>query len=252
MIIVRGRPSRLLRLEVDGASTDIPAGAVLMPGVTDETNRSSAIIASGGAADAIGIIMDGHTANATYNHDPDAGTVFSASQHDVAPFYPGCEVAAEMADDADNDVDVASATSTVLTISSLEDDIDGSWVYVRAGTGVGQLGYLKASASGSATLKNATGLTTLDSTSKVLILRRKFHQLVELNGTTLPATKIASTAAAGQLPWRVLRNEFKYNGQEGWIQLDPTVHHGLTGLNSRGVVFRQILSPADTFFNPLD
>ena len=252
MIIVRGRPARLMLVEIDGATAAISEGAVVMPGVTDETNRSSAIIASGAAADAIGILAKAKPAAAASDHDPDAGTIFSAAQFDVAPFMPGCEVAAELANDADNDVDVASATSTVITITSLEDDIDGSWVYVRAGTGVGQLGYITASASGNFTLKNATGLTTLDSTSKVLILRRKFHLTCELNATTAPATKIASTAAAGSLPWRVLRNEFKRNGQEYWRQLDPTAHHGLTGLNNQNVIFRQLLSPADTLLNPLD
>ncbi len=251
MIIVRGRPTRLMTVEVDGNGSAISEGAVIMPGVTDENNRSVAIIASGAAADAIGLLAEAKAAAAAGDPDPDAGTVFSAAQYDVVPFLPGCEVAAEMANDADNDVDVASATSTVLTVTSVEDDIDGSWIYVRAGTGVGQLFYQTASASGTMTIKSAA-TTTLDSTSKLVILRRKFHQLVELNGTTNAATKIGSTAAAGSLPWRVLRNEFKRNGQEGWIQLDPTAHHNLQGLNSAGVVFRQILSPADTLFNPLD
>lgn len=252
MIIVRGSPARLMTVEVDGNGSAISEGAVVMPGVTDETDRSVAIVASGAAADAIGLLAEAKAAAAANDPDPEAGTKFEAAQFDVIPFLPGCEVAAELANDADNDVDVASATATVITITSLEDDIDGSWVYVRAGTGVGQLGYIVASASGNFTLKNATGLTTLDSTSKVLILRRKFHQLVELNGTTNAATKIGSTAAAGSLPWRVLRNEFKRAGTERWVQLDPTKHHGLTGLNSQSVVFRQILSPANTLFSPLD
>ena len=251
MIIVRGQPDRVCLYEIDGATAAISAGAVLMPGVTDETNRSSLIIASGAAADAVGLLVEAKAASAATDHDPDAGTIFGASQHEVEPFLPGCEVAAEMADDADNDVDVASATSTVLTITSMEDDTDGSWIYVRAGTGIGQLFYQKASASGTATIKSAS-TTTLDSTSKLVILRRKFHQLVELNGTTNAATKIASTAAAGSLPWRVLRNEMKYDGLAGWVQLDPTKHHNLQSLNSKHVVFRQILSPADTLYNPLD
>lgn len=250
MVICRGGgPDKISLYEIDGATTDVEAGAVVMPGVTDETNRSSLIVASSGAADAVGILVEKHESDATTDHDPDAGTIFGASQREVEEFMPGCEVAAEMHDHADSDVDVASATSTVITITSLEDDIDGSWVYVRAGTGVGQLGYIKASASGNFTLKNATGLTTLDSTSKVVILRRKFHQLVELNTA---ATKIKSTAAAGALPWRVLRNEVKYDGLAGWVQLDPTKHHGLLDLDDKHVQFRQILSPADTLRNPLD
>lgn len=251
MEVIATGPSRLLELQIDGAAANIPEGALIMPGVSDETNRSVFIIAAGAGADAIGILKKAFTAGATVNADPEAGTVYNTNP--VQAILPGDLVAAEMANDADNDVDVASATSTVITITSLEDDIDGSWVYVRAGTGVGQLGYIVASASGNFTLKNATGLTTLDSTSKVLIMRAIGRQLVELNGTTNPGTKIASTAAAGSLPWRVLRNQIKLAGAERWVNLDYTKHHGLTGLNSVvGFALRQILVPADTFFNPLD
>lgn len=245
MQIVRQHPGRLAPFPVDGNTTDIVEGAVVMPGVTDENNRSVLIVASGAAADAVGLLGSLHDSSATTDSDPDAGTVYT--KIGVAVFEPGCEVAAEMSQHADDDVDVASATSTVITITSLEDDIDGSWLYVTSGTGSGQLEYIKASASGSCTVKSAM-TTTLDSTSKVIILRRLFHQLVDLNST---ADKIKSTAAAGSLPWRVLGHEFRYDGLEQWTPLDPTKHHNLqlSGLNAK---FRLILSPADTLKNPLD
>ena len=56
--------------QIDGASTNIPAGALLMPGVSDETDRSVLIIASGAAADAAGILLEANTANATNNAVP--------------------------------------------------------------------------------------------------------------------------------------------------------------------------------------
>lgn len=236
--------------QIDGASTDIPAGALLMPGVTDETNRSVLIIASGAAADAAGILLEAHTANATNNADPDTGLVLG--MREVQLILPGDLVAADMGNDADNDVDVASATSTVLTITDIEDDIDGSWVYVRAGTGAGQLAYCTASSTTTMTIKNATGLTTLDNTSKVLIMRRIYHQTCALSATTSPGVNIASSAAAGSLPWRVLRNQVKIPGSEKFVDLDYTKHHGLTGLNIVGFKLRQILIPANTLFNPLD
>lgn len=258
MQIIRNRPNRLAYLPVDGNGTDIVQGAVLMPGVTDENNRSVAIVATGAAADAIGLLAELHDALSTTDADPDAGTIKQTEQaggrgtggsaRGVEIFLPGCEVAAEMANDASNDVDVASATSTVLTITSIEDDIDGSWIYVRAGTGAGLILYQKESASGTATLKSAS-TTTLDNTSKLLIMRRKFHQLVEIDST---GAKIKSTAAAGTLPWRVLRNEYRRAGDEGWIELDPAVHHNLNVGTDGDVKFRQILIPCDTLFNPLD
>lgn len=245
MQIIRGNPSRLTRIPIDGASADIVEGAVVMPGVTAGTNYSVGILADAAAADSIGLmaaIHDFSVVGDSAQEDGAAAYVYG----EVAEFEPGCEVAAELINDASNDVDVASATSTVITITSLEDDIDGSWFYVRAGTGIGQLQYVDASASGNFTTDTMT--TTLDNTSKVLIMRRQFHQLVELNST---AVGIKSTAAAGSTPWRVLRNEFKYDGQELWIELEPEKHNGME-LNGLNPVFRQILSPANTLKNPLD
>ncbi|MDI6774025.1 MAG: hypothetical protein QME60_01320 [Verrucomicrobiota bacterium] len=258
MQIVRNRPSRLLYLPIDGNLTNINQGAVIMPGVTDENNRSVAIVASGAAADSIGLLAELHNALATTDADPDAGTIKQTEQaggrgtggsvRGVEPFLPGCEVGAEMANDTSNDVAVASATSTVLTITSIEDDIDGSWIYVRSGTASGLVLYQTASASGTATIKSAS-TTTLDNTSRVLIMRRKFHQTVALNTA---ADKIKSTAAAGSLPWRVLKNEFRRAGDEGWIELDPAVHHNLNVGTGGDVKFRQVLIPVDTSYNPLD
>lgn len=246
MHIVRGQPDRILLAEIDGT---IAVGAAVMPGVTATANTTSLIVADTAAADVFGVIREAHTTGATTDHDPEAGTVFAASQCEVEPFYSGCEVAVQLINDASNDVAVASATSTVITITSLEDDIDGAWVYVRGGTGEGQLGYIVASASGSFTLKNETGLTTLDSTSLVLILRPKFHKTRELDSS---AVYIKSTAAAGTNTWRGLRNEIKYDGLASWVQLDPTKHHGLTGLHNKHVLLRQIVVPVNTYWNPVD
>jgi len=244
MEIIRNRPSRLQSLPVDGNGSDILAGAVLMPGVTDENNRSVAILATGAAADSIGILAELHDFSVSGDSTPDTGAALV--QRGVIPFLPGCEVAADMADDASNDVDVASATSTVLTITSVEDDIDGSWIYVRAGTGAGLVLYCKESASGTMTLKSAS-TTTLDNTSKLIILRRLFHKTAELDST---GTKIKSTAAAGSLPWRVIGNQFRKAGQEIWLDLDPAKHHNLN-LSGQSPVFRQILVPVDTLHNPV-
>ena len=245
MEIIRNRPSRNQQLPIDGAGIDIVEGAVIMPGVTDDQDRSVFIVASSAAADAFGLMANLHDFSAVGDSTPENGAAYVLQG--VTPFLPGCEVAAEMANDADNDVDVASATTAVITITSLEDDIDGCWFYVRAGTGIGQLSYIEASAAGTFTVKSAL-TTTLDSTSKLLIMRPVGWQLVELNTA---ADKIKSTAAAGNLPWRVLENQFKYAGQEIWTRLDPTKHHNLQ-LNGTAPVFRQILVPVNTFHNPTD
>ncbi|MEK6650456.1 MAG: hypothetical protein AABY75_05730 [Bacteroidota bacterium] len=250
MKIIRTRPTRLMYFPVDGNGAAIVEGAVLMPGVTDEDDRSVLIRATGAAADAVGILQEPHATadDAAPNTGSKRQTNGVESSKAVMPFLPGCEVEALMANDADNDVDVASATSTVLTITNVEDDIDGSWIYVRAGTGVGLVLYCKESAAGTMTLKSAS-TTTLDNTSKLLIMRRRFHQLVSIDST---GTKISSSAAAGTLPWRVLKNEYRFSGEEGWIELDPALHHNLLVPDTTCVQFRQVLSPADTLFSPLN
>lgn len=245
MEIIRNSPSRIRFVPIDGNGSDINEGAVVMPGVTDDQDRSVFIVASGAGADALGVLASIHDFSVTGDSTPELGDAdILVGVHE---FEPGCEVAALMADDADNDVDVASATTTVITITSVEDDIDGAWVYVRAGTGIGQLGYCTASASGTLTLKSAL-TTTLDSTSKLLIMRPAAWQLVEINTA---ADKIKSTAAAGSLPWRVIENQYRFQGSETWERLNPTKHHNKQ-LNGLAPQFRQILSPTDTFKNPIN
>ena len=244
MEIIRNRPSRVQYLPIDGNGSDIREGAVIMPGVTDDQDRSVFIKATSAAADAFGLLATLHDFSVVADSKPEDGLAYVLQP--VVPFLPGCEVAAEMADDADNDVDVASATSTVITVTSSEDDIDGGWIFVRAGTGEGQLGYLTASAAGTMTIKSAF-TTDLTSSSKLIIMRPVAWQLVELDSN---ADKIKSTAAAGALKWRVLENQIRYPG-ELWTRLDPTKHHNLQFGTSHPKL-RQILVPADTFHNPLD
>ena len=245
MHIVRQNKARIIELPVDGNGSDIQIGALLMRGVTDEVNRGVAILATSAAADAIGILAELHDFSVDGDTTMEDGAVLV--KHPVEIIKPGDEVFAELADDASNDVDVASYSNGTVTITSLEDDIDGGWMYVRAGAGVGQVGYIKESASGSCVLKSAF-TTALDNTSKVLILRPLFHQTVELDST---ASKIKSTAAAGNLPWRILEHLITYDGLEGWKPLDMVNHHNLQ-LNGKNARFALVLAPADTLHNPLD
>lgn len=245
MEIIRNRPSRVMELPIDGAGSDIKEGAVIMPGVTDETDRSVFIKASSGAADAVGLLATLHDYSVVGDSTPEDGLVLV--KHPIIPFLPGCEVAAEFADSASDDVDVASATSTVITITSMEDDIEGGWLYVRAGTGVGQLEYITAAATTGATIKSAS-TTTLDNTSKLILMRPVGWQLVSLNSD---ADKLTTANTAGALPWRVIGLQFKHDGLEEWTDLDYRVHHNLQldGLHAK---FRAILVPADTFYNPVN
>ena len=244
MNIYRGQPARLSQFPIDGGGSDIEEGAVVMPGITAGTNLGLAILATGASADAIGLMGSLHDFSVDGDSDQESST--SYVRRGVSVFEPGCEVSAELANSASDDIDVASATATVITISSMEDDMDGGWFYVRAGTGVGQLQYITAASTSDITTDTMT--TTLDNTSKLIMLRPLSHQLVSLNSDS---TKLTSANTAGSLPWRVLRHQFKMDGQELYNDLDPGNDSGRT-INDRNPVFRLILSPSDTLKNPLD
>jgi len=241
MKVIRTIPSRVREFPIDGSGSDINEGAVVMPGVTADQDLSVLIKASGASADAVGLLAELHDFSVSGDSTPEDGAAHVLRQ--VIPFLPGCEVAAEY--DQDTVLSVASYSAPTISITSIADNLDGSWVYVVSGTGIGQLGYCSASALGTLTLKSAF-TTALDNTSKVVVIRRQFFALHTLNSD---ADKIIASLANGSLPWLCLRNEYKAAAEEGWIELDPTKHHDLQ-LSGRSPVFRAILSPRDTLFNP--
>ena len=111
--------------------------------------------------------------------------------------------------------------------------------------GIGQLGYVVSTASGTITLKSAF-TTVLDSSSRIIWIRERFAALHTLSSDT---TKIITSAANGTLPWVSLRSEYKFRGEEGWLELDPTLHHDQQ-LDGKSAIFQDIFSPRDTLKNP--
>ena len=246
MRIISG-PSAIMKFPITGEGTNVVDGALITRGITAGTDLGVAIVSGAAGLNAVGCLLGLYTSTSAIDADPEAGTLYPQVEVEVA--LPGAQIAAEYALDAANDIDVASATSTVITITSLEDNIDSSWIYVSAGTGAGQLNYLVASAAGNCTIKNATGLTTLDSTSKVIKILRLFHALLYM---VTDRSKLSSQAAVGTFAARVLRNQIKYAGSQGWEDLDPTKHHGLTGLQNKNVAFRSIFVLGLSFLTPID
>lgn len=245
MMIVRTRPTRLMDVQIYGAAADIQEGAVIIPGTTEGTDQSSGILGTGACADAIGLLQELHDYSVSGDHDPGAGTKFGDPTRKVMPFLPGCEVAAEI--DQATVLDVATVSGANHTITSIEDDIGGGWLYVVSGTGLGQLYFVKTEASDVLALKSTPGTTLVAGTSKVIVTRPKFWQKHKLSSN---ATKIIVSTTAGSLPWVLLKTEYKCDGEEGWLELDPTKHNALTGLNGKNPAFRYIMSPRDTLFNP--
>lgn len=246
MLIVS--PSRgLVKVPIDGVGSDIQSGAVLTPGTvtTDSTAKTLGTfgLAAADGADALGCLVALHDFSVVGDSDTDSGAAHVLAE--VDPFYPGCLVAAEY--DLTDTMAVASYSAPTITITSLEDNIDGSWIYVVSGTGIGQLIFLNDSASGSAGAVTSP-TTALDNTSTCIKILRIGHGLLKMNAT---ATKLGTDAAAGSWTARVLRNQFKYDGQEGWIDLDPSAHHNMQ-LNGLNPVFRSIVCPVNTFMGPID
>lgn len=119
-------------------------------------------------------------------------------------------------------VGAGAAASTTVTITSLEDDIDGGWIYFSYLSGVqsskGQLRYLAAAAGGSVTTLTAATCTTAENYIKILPSN---HELVDLDTTSRYITTDA--AASPVVCLKVVQNYITPNG--GALEvLRPKLH----------------------------
>ncbi len=247
MIIVSGSRG-LMRFPIDGKGSDIQAGAMVMPGVTTAGSGGDdggcIVLADETAADAVGVLVALHDYSVV--GDSDTYTGVAQVWAEVDPFYPGCLVAVEY--DLTDTMAIASMQSTTqVRVTSMEDAASGAWLYVYSGTGVGQLLYVIYNDDTDLFLKSAptTALVAADST--LVHIHPLFWKAHNIKATM---DKLVTDAAAGTWYATTLRNQMKYDGQEGWIDLDPGLHHNLQ-LDGLHPVFRSIVSPVDTIFAPL-
>lgn len=215
-----------LNAPVFGAAADIVAGAFLTRGATPATNNGMLIKASGASAipDILGIL----NSMLDYSEDGEtliAGTAFVTKPVELITPFRVARVEYSLAS-ADLITCTQAVSTTTMTVTSLEDDIDAAFLYVDEGLGAGQTNYLTASAAGSCTLKAAFG-TSLDTTSKFVKILPRFHQLGALNSD---GNKLTSQAAAGAVAVMILDTYIERNGQ--MEQMNPVKHAALTGLNS--------------------
>lgn len=214
----------IYNLPIFGAAADIEQGAFVKRGPTGGTNTGTLVVAGGSSAipDVMGRLLE----MLDYSEDGETlqdGTAFVTKPVQLAHPFGIHRVEYDLT----SMITCTQAVSTTtITVTSLEDNIDQAFLYVAEGTGIGQTNFLTASASGSATLKAAFG-TSLDTTSKFIKILPRFHQLGSLNTA---GTKIASQAAAGAVTFCVIDTYITRNGREE--QLNPTKHAALTGLNS--------------------
>jgi hypothetical protein len=213
------------KLPIYGGAADVKRGAFVMVGATPGTDNGALIKASGASAtpDIVGRLNE----MLDYSEDGEtlvAGTSFVTKTVLLAhPFR-----IFRIPYDSSSVISATQAVSTTtITLTSLEDDIDAAFLYVQSGIGLGQTNYLTASASGSATLK-AAFTTSLDTTSRIIKILPRFHDLISLN---TDGTMLASQAAAGAIKGMVIDSYIEVNGR--LEQLNPTKHAALTGLSTR-------------------
>ena len=143
------------------------------------------------------------------------------------------------------DVDVVSSTSAAVTIGTADDNLDGGWIYVNSGTGVGQLAFIGAASTTVLTLDttNAFGVTP-DSTSDILLLRPAWALNTNLDSTY---TMIDSSEQATGLIMTL--GNYIESATVPFGPLRPRQHHMKSGLNTDGVKFYADVRFIDNIFN---
>lgn len=151
--------------------------------------------------------------------------------------------------ETDTDLSVGSISGSVISMAdTLDDNLDGSWVYLNSGTGIGQLRYV--SAADTSTLTVNTAFTTDPTTTTDLILIRP--QGIPEGGVALNAEydKIVTIANETTSQMIIILKNF-VEGPTGTQELDITKnsHLELDGLNTRGVRFYSHIIFIDSVVN---
>lgn len=216
-------PDMQIDLPVSGHGTAMVVGALLKKGSTSATDNGHLKILSGTTGNKhVGILQEAH---ATANDTDIPGTIYTL--HPVDIIIPYRVVRLEFSQASADLITLTSAvTSASLTLTSLEANIETAFIYVVSGTGAGQTNYFTASGAGTATLKAAFG-TNLDTTSKIIKVVPKFHELISLNTA---GTKLSSQAAAGAIRCVALQTFIVQNNVEK--DLNPVTDSALTKLNN--------------------
>ena len=221
--------SRIVKVALDGNGSDIVQGALLTQGLTAASNMGAFIISGAAAANAFGILLQLHDFSVVADSTIEDGLVRVMAE--VEMLAPGDLVAVEY--DTSDTAAIASGSSTTGVITG-SDEESGCWHYMVAGTGIGQLAYIKSYTGDTATYKSALP-TAPDSTTTVIRILAPGRILAKLNTNR---DKLGTDAANGTADFYVLRNEMSYQGQD-WVELDYVNHHNLQ-LNGNNAKFRAI------------
>lgn len=178
-----------------------------------------------------------------------AAGVAAGSRYGKVIINPFAVYLAEYSQAAADDVAFTQAwNSTTLTCTSLEDNIDGGYVFVSAASAnasaKGQLRYLTASAAGSATTDSAPAVATTTNDTFIKVLPAN-HRLTALSADGI---KLKSQAAAGSgVSLTILENYI--GGSEQALEPLRAQRHKGGNFTSHAKLFADVLL-TDHIYNP--
>jgi hypothetical protein len=152
-------------------------------------------------------------------------------------------------DYAKTGVAVTNSSGTTVTVGSLEDNIDTSFLYASAGEALGELRFVDTSAAGSCTTSNA--FTTMTAAGYVVKILPLLHNLFVCTvGNTTTPTQLDTTAAVGTARIVQLERHIVRNGSDEIM--DPYTHGNLSGLDHLSQLgFYGVFSIENTLFSPM-
>ncbi len=215
---ISGQNPVMVKMPITGAGSAIGDGALITKGLTSNLGR--VVVSPADGVDSIGQLRGAH---ATALDSLLNGTLWTFADIELNDRYQIVEVEY---DQTSADIDVASVSDVTVTITSLEDNIDGAWFYSTSGLVPSLLSFAVGSASGNYTSKTATGW---DSTTDVIKILPIGHHLALLNGES---DGFDSAAAVGTFTMFNLENSFE-DATFPRTLLDPTKHDNLTLSNAR-------------------
>lgn len=263
-MLVKTLPAQgTMLMPVNGSGVDVPAGTLLMKGTgagSDTASLSTLIpVTASSNAHVVGVLGDLHKFS----------VVGDATTQTLKNWYPGFASQNVPSHDVDLidtvhmvrvpyslsstgiSVTSVSGSDLVYNIGTVEANLDGGFIYINAGSGVGQLGFIKASATNTS-ISIISALTTVGtSSSKLIKILPLFYDtpIWKVNSTTF-GTMLDTTGAAGTGRAVVLGNFISVNGVES--RLDPKAYHNSQGLNSVGALdIYAYVGLVDTAFHPI-
>jgi hypothetical protein len=211
---------------VYGAGSALAIDAALMRGATPGTDSGFGIVAAGTLAGIIGVLQEAHAdPGAAGDDSKQDGSAYGLRKVLINPFAVWL---AEHVDAATAALVIDSVTTTAVTVTAGEDNVDGGWMLGSDG----QLQYITASTTTNRTTKSSTGWTAAITYAHIQPI---FHAIGELSSV---GVKIQNTLATTDGKMRVIENYIKANGIP-FQKLNPTKHSGLTLTNP--VVYSDIV-----------